>query len=158
LQASEDLLKNQQETLRKTNEELEQKARLLAVQNSEVERKNHEIERAKQDLEDKAEQLEITSKYKSEFLANMSHELRTPLNSMLILSKLLAENASTNLTAKQIEFAQTIYLSGLDLHALINDVLDLAKIESGTMAVEIDELLLTDLREDIDRAFRQSAE
>src|SRR5947207_5997564 len=109
---------------------------------------------ARNAIEEKATQLEITSKYKNEFLANMSHELRTPLNSMLILSRLLAENSESNLTAKQVEFAQTIHMSGADLLTLINDILDLAKIESGTMVVEIDEVLLTDLRDYVERSFR----
>jgi HAMP domain-containing protein/signal transduction histidine kinase/DNA-binding response OmpR family regulator len=158
LQASEDLLRNQQEELQSTNEALEEKARLLAEQNREVERKNSEIEQAKQALEEKAEQLALTSKYKSEFLANMSHELRTPLNSMLILSRLLAENGDNNLTVKQVEFAQTIHLSGSDLLTLINDILDHAKIESGMMVVEIDEVLLTDLRDYVERSFREVAQ
>ncbi|MEW6732288.1 MAG: HAMP domain-containing protein [Acidobacteriota bacterium] len=158
LQASEELLKNQQEELQQTNEELEEKARLLSLQNMEVERKNREIEQAKRSLEEKAEQLALSSKYKSEFLANMSHELRTPLNSLLILSKLLAENAEGNLMAKQVEFAKTIYSSGSDLLALINDILDLSKIESGTMVVDIDELPFADLQEYVERTFRQVAQ
>ncbi len=157
LQASEELLKSQQEELQQANAELQEKARLLADQNAEVERKNSEIEQAKRALEEKAEQLALTSKYKNEFLANMSHELRTPLNSMLILSRLLAQNGEHNLTGKQIEFAETIYLSGADLLSLINDILDLAKIESGTVAVEVDELAFTDLRDYVERSFRQVA-
>ncbi|MHB8749817.1 MAG: response regulator, partial [Aggregatilineales bacterium] len=158
LQASEELLRNQQDEMQKTNSELEEKARLLALQNNEVERKNHEVEQAKRALEEKAEQLALTSKYKSEFLANMSHELRTPLNSMLILSKLLTENAEGHLTPKQVDFAQTIYMSGTDLLSLINDILDLTKIESGMMVVEIDELRFSDLRDFVERSFSQVAQ
>jgi HAMP domain-containing protein/CheY-like chemotaxis protein/signal transduction histidine kinase len=157
LKASEELLKQQREQLQQTNEELEEKAELLARQNMEVERKNDEIELARQALEDKAEQLALSSKYKSEFLANMSHELRTPLNSMLILSKLLAENGDSSLSAKQIEFAQTIYSSGADLLGLINDILDLAKIESGTVSVETTEVRFSDLRAAMEQTFQQVA-
>jgi signal transduction histidine kinase/HAMP domain-containing protein len=157
LQQSEDLLKQQQEELQQTNEELEEKAQLLSEQKTEVERKNREIELARRAIEDKAEQLALTSKYKSEFLANMSHELRTPLNSMLILSKMLSENREKSLTPKQVEFAETIHSSGADLLALINEILDLAKIESGTMAVDITEVPLEGLKGDIDRTFRQIA-
>ncbi|MBD2429961.1 MULTISPECIES: HAMP domain-containing protein [Fischerella] len=157
LKASEDLLKKQQEELQKTNAELEEKAELLAVQNKEVERKNHEIEQARLSLEDKAEQLALSSKYKSEFLANMSHELRTPLNSLLILAKLLADNIEGNLNEKQIEYSRTIYSAGNDLLSLINDILDLAKIESGTMSIDMDQMRLSDLREQVERTFRQVA-
>ncbi|XQQ05465.1 MAG: HAMP domain-containing protein [Leptolyngbya sp. IPPAS B-1204] len=157
LKASEELLKSQQEQLQQTNEELEEKAELLALQNREVERKNQEIEQARQSLEEKAEQLALTSKYKSQFLANMSHELRTPLNSLLILARLLSENGDGNLTAKQIEHARTIYSAGNDLLELINDILDLAKIESGTMSVEIDQTPFTDLQTYLERTFRQVA-
>jgi HAMP domain-containing protein/signal transduction histidine kinase/CheY-like chemotaxis protein len=158
LQASENLLTKQQEELQKTNQELEEKATLLAAQNVEVERKNTEIEQARVNLEEKAEQLALTSKYKSEFLANMSHELRTPLNSLLILSKLLSENAEGNLTTKQVDFARTVYSAGAELLALINDILDLSKIESGTMSVDLGEVLLTDLKDDLERTFKQVAE
>ncbi|BAZ17484.1 two-component hybrid sensor and regulator [Calothrix sp. NIES-4071] len=157
LKASEELLKRQQEQLQQTNEELEEKAELLAVQNREVERKNNEIEQARQALEEKAEQLAMTSKYKSQFLANMSHELRTPLNSLLILAGLLSENSEANLTAKQVEYSRTIYSAGNDLLALINDILDLAKIESGTMSVEIHETLFHDLQQHIEINFRAFA-
>ena len=153
LQASEDLLKQQQEELQQTNEELQDKARLLGEQKTEVERKNREIEFARGALEEKAEQLDLTSKYKSEFLANMSHELRTPLNSMLILSKMLADNSDENLTGKQIEFAETIHSSGADLLALINEILDISKIESGTMVVDVGEVPILEIEDDMHRTF-----
>jgi HAMP domain-containing protein/signal transduction histidine kinase/DNA-binding response OmpR family regulator len=156
LQESEERLRQQQDELQQTNEELEEKANLLAKQNLEVERKNKEIEQASRALQEKAEQLALTSKYKSEFLANMSHELRTPLNSMLILAKLLAE-AEENLNNKQREFARTIYSSGSDLLELINEILDLCKIESGMMEVEIGRVLFSDLAEYVERTFRQVA-
>ncbi|WP_017746250.1 HAMP domain-containing protein [Scytonema hofmannii] len=157
LQASEELLKQQQEQLKGNNEELEEKARLLALQNSEVEYKNAEIEQARQSIEEKASQLALTSKYKSEFLANMSHELRTPLNSLLLLARLLTQNANGNLNEKQIEYAETIYSAGNELLALINDILDLAKIESGTMAIQIDQMLFADLHNYLERTFHQIA-
>ncbi|HVS32027.1 MAG TPA: HAMP domain-containing protein [Thermoanaerobaculia bacterium] len=157
LQASEELLKTQQEELQQTNEELEEKARLLQNQNEEVERKNREVESAKRQLEEKARQLALTSKYKSEFLANMSHELRTPLNSLLILAKLLADNPETNLTEKQVEFARTIHSSGVDLLTLINDILDLSKIESGMMTVALSDFSFRELNDLMERTFRQVA-
>jgi signal transduction histidine kinase/CheY-like chemotaxis protein/HAMP domain-containing protein len=158
LQKSEDLLRNQQDELQKTNLELEEKAHLLAGQKAEVEQKNKEVEQAKVALEEKAEQLALISKYKSEFLANMSHELRTPLNSLLILSQLLTENADGNLTTKQVGFAQTIHSSGSDLLDLINDILDLSKIESGTMAVDITTVPFNEVRKFVDSTFRQVAD
>ena len=150
-------LQTQQEELQQTNEELEEKARQLTQQKSEVERKNHEVEVAKQEVEEKAEQLALTSRYKSQFLANMSHELRTPLNSLLILSRQLAENGGGNLSEKQVEYAKTIKQSGVDLLALINEVLDLAKVESGTMTLQIGPVQLETLCDYMDRHFRQMA-
>ncbi|MBI5629304.1 MAG: response regulator, partial [Elusimicrobia bacterium] len=157
---TEDLLKQSQslaQELQKTNAELEEKARLLSEQKKEVEAKNREIEVARQAIEEKAEQLALTSKYKSQFLANMSHELRTPLNSLLILARTLAENAEKNLLPKQVEFAKTIHSSGKDLLALINDILDLSKIESGTMSLEISEVRFQELQDYVERGFRQVA-
>ncbi|MBE9127034.1 MULTISPECIES: response regulator [unclassified Coleofasciculus] len=158
LKSSEELLKKQQEELQQTNEELEEKAELFSLQNKEVERKNREIEQARRSLEEKAEQLALTSKYKSEFLANMSHELRTPLNSLLILARLLADNSEGNLTDKQVEYSRTIHSSGSDLLNLINDILDLAKIESGTMSVNLDHMPFTELEGQLERTFRQVAQ
>src|SRR5205085_2237083 len=151
-------LQTQQQELQQTNQQLQEKARLLAEQNAEVERKNKEVEQARQALEEKAKQLALTSKFKSEFLANMSHELRTPLNSLLILSDQLSKNPEGNLSEKQMQFAKTIHSSGNDLLALINDILDLSKIESGTVVVDIDELLFTDLHDYVERTFRHVAD
>jgi HAMP domain-containing protein/CheY-like chemotaxis protein len=151
-------LQTQQEELQQTNEELEEKARQLTTQKAEVERKNREVEVAKRELEEKADQLALTSRYKSEFLANMSHELRTPLNSLLILSKQLAENKGGNLTTKQVQYSQTIHESGTDLMALINELLDLAKIESGTMELNVSELAFEKIKDDVERSFQHVAE
>src|ERR1700748_1299062 len=151
-------LQSQQQELQQTNQQLGEKAKLLAEQNVEVERKNREVEQARQEVGEKAKQLALTSKYKSEFLANMSHELRTPLNSLLILSDQLSKNPEQNLTGKQVEFAKTIHSSGNDLLNLINDILDLSKIESGTVVVDVGELVSRDLRDYVTRTFRHVAE
>ena len=158
LRQSEELLKEQQEELQQVNEELEEKASLLAEQNARVEQKNREVESARVALEEKAEQLSLSSKYKNEFLANMSHELRTPLNSLLILAKLLVENKDRNLSNKQVEFAQTIYSSGTDLLNLINDILDLSKVEAGKMEVNFVDVPISEVRDFVERTFRPVAE
>jgi len=151
-------LQKQSEELRETNDELQEKARLLSEQNRDIEIKNEEIEMARRGLEEKAAQLALASKYKSEFLANMSHELRTPLNSMLILSRLLAENEDETLSDREVEFARTIHSAGNDLLSLINDILDLTKIEAGRMELDLAPLALSEVYEDAERAFRHVAE
>jgi CheY-like chemotaxis protein/signal transduction histidine kinase len=151
-------LQSRQAELQETNEQLATKAKLLAEQNAEVERKSAEVETARRALEEKAEELALTSKYKSEFLANMSHELRTPLNSILILSQQLAGNSSGNLSPKQIEFSRNINSSGSDLLNLINDILDLSKIESGTVTVDVEPISFSGVLDNLNRSFRHVAE
>ncbi|HWT84641.1 MAG TPA: response regulator, partial [Myxococcales bacterium] len=165
LQTQSKELTIQQEELKRTNAalekqalELEEKAKQLEEQNANIEVKNREVELARASLEEKAEQLSLISKYKSEFLANMSHELRTPLNSLLILAKLLADNKDANLSEKQVEYAKTIYASGGDLLSLINEILDLSKVEAGKMQIEPRDIALLDLKDYFDRTFRPVAE
>src|SRR4029079_7325392 len=157
LQSRQTELTTKQEELHATNGELREKAHLLENEKRQVEAKNFEIDMARRAVEEKAEQLALTSKYKSEFLANMSHELRTPLNSLLILSKLLADNPQGNLNEKQTEFARTIHGAGSDLLSLINDILDLSKIESGTVSIEVGEMPMSTLKQHMERTFRQLA-
>ncbi|MFF9655865.1 HAMP domain-containing protein [Streptomyces griseoluteus] len=154
LQARSEELQVQQEELQRSNAELEDKAQLLASQNRDIEGKNLQIEQARQELEDRAQQLSLASKYKSEFLANMSHELRTPLNSLLILAQLLAQNPSRNLTPKQVEYAGIIHSAGSDLLQLINDILDLSKVEAGKMDINLEQVPLRGLLDYIEATFR----
>ncbi|WP_199822992.1 HAMP domain-containing protein [Streptomyces sp. NRRL B-24720] len=154
LQSRSEELQVQQEELQRSNAELEEKAALLAAQNSDIEGKNLEIEQARQELEDRAQQLSLASTYKSEFLANMSHELRTPLNSLLILAQLLAQNPTHNLTAKQVEYAGIIHSAGSDLLQLINDILDLSKVEAGKMDLNPERVALQQLLDYVEATFQ----
>ncbi|MEU8516438.1 HAMP domain-containing protein [Kitasatospora sp. NPDC048722] len=158
LQARSEELQDGQEELRRSNAELEEKAALLAQRNRDIEAKNLEIEQARQELEERARQLSLSSMYKSEFLANMSHELRTPLNSLLILAQLLAQNATGNLTPKQVEYAGVIHSAGADLLQLINDILDLSKVEAGKMEVTPEPFAVRELLEYVESAFRPLAD
>ncbi len=153
LTAQQDELKRSNSELETQALELEEKAKQLELQNAKVEEKNREVETARRSLEEKAEQLALISKYKSEFLANMSHELRTPLNSLLILAKLLGDNRDGNLNTKQVDYAQTIHSSGSDLLTLINEILDLSKVEAGKMRVEPREVSMEDVEEFVQRSF-----
>jgi CheY-like chemotaxis protein/HAMP domain-containing protein len=158
LRASEESLQAQQEELRVINEELEAQAKLLAEQRNELLEKNERLNESQEVLQEKTRQLEMSSKYKSEFLSTMSHELRTPLNSILILSNSLADNKPGNLTEKQIEHAKVIHSAGADLLSLINDILDISKVEEGKMELVIESLSLTDLADHLRRNFDHVAQ
>jgi CheY-like chemotaxis protein/signal transduction histidine kinase len=152
-QAQAEELEAQQEELRDTNAHLEKQTRLLARERETVEARNREIARARQALQERADELALASQYKSEFLANMSHELRTPLNSLLILTRLLADNRDRNLTEKQVEYAETIRAAGSELQVLIDEILDLSKIESGKMTLDLEDYSISELRPYLERTF-----
>lgn len=153
LKISEENLKHQQEELKVTNEELEERTNDLEIERDNIRKKNLELRKAQEEIAKKAKDLEIASKYKSEFLANMSHELRTPLNSILVLSQLLSDNKKGNLTDKEKEFAKTINSSGSDLLELINEILDLSKVESGKLDIHIEEMYLQEVNDFLIRTF-----
>jgi signal transduction histidine kinase len=150
--------KSQQVELQEINAEPERKAHQLADQNAAVERSNRQIEDAHKSLQEKAEQLSLTSKYKSEFLANMSHELRSPLNSLLLLAEQLCQNRDQNLTDKQLEMVKVMHASGRDLLHVINDILDLSKIEAGSATLEVTDITPAALASELDKSFRHQIE
>jgi signal transduction histidine kinase/HAMP domain-containing protein/CheY-like chemotaxis protein len=154
LQARSVELQARQDELQRSNADLEDKAAQLARQNSDIELKNAQIEQARREIEERARQLDLASRYKSQFLANMSHELRTPLNSLLVLARLLAQNPAQNLTPKEVEYANIIHSSGSDLLQLINDILDLSKVEAGKMEIHPERFALASLIEDLEAVFR----
>ena len=153
LRMSEENLQHQQEELRVINEELEERTKVLELQRDDIRRKNEALELAQEEIRQKAEALEIASRYKSEFLANMSHELRTPLNSILVLSEILASNKNKVMTADEVEFAKIVHSSGTDLLELINDILDLSKVEAGKMELEIEAVSPEELQDYVIRTF-----
>ena len=158
LQSQTEELQTQTEELRQTNEELETRTQDLENQRKAIRDKNTTLEKTQEVIEAKAQELELASKYKSEFLANMSHELRTPLNSMLILAQLLTENKQNNLSDKQVEYARTIHSAGSDLLALINEILDLSKVEAGKIEANIEKVFIADLMETLEPKFSHAAE
>lgn len=158
LKKSEEMLKSQQEELKQTNEELEEQTRNLEKQKEDMNRKNRELEEAGRLLEERAKEVEIASQYKSQFLANMSHELRTPLNSIILLSQLLSDNREQNLTEEQVEYARSVQSSGYDLLKLINEILDLSKVESGKIELNIEDVPLIDITDAIERNFKPLVE
>jgi tubulin-specific chaperone A len=158
LKASENTLHQQKEELSVINEELEERTKALEKEKDKIKVKNQELEKARKQIEEKAADLEKASRYKSEFLANMSHELRTPLNSILVLSQLMMRNDAKNLTDKQVEFAKTIHTSGNDLLELINEILDLSKVEAGKLKLNTEKVYLEELATNLERSFSPVAQ